>query len=241
MSSCFCQPSCASQCGAQWGGNLGESHRTRTSQGTFPNVAPATAPMRNITGALSPDEFDLLCTHLKALSPSTMTPFQADPLAFAAFRMASSGERARLVDLLAERCPRAIPPAPIEFTLAAEEWRGKLTNGFAVPVDACRAARNDEARATLLDAMSAAMPSLRAKIPDNVSFISAVEAWHSVHKGQLPPLRARYVFAWQDHRFAHGAEELFETHESRVLALPGIRRGFPPGNPIPSLRRIVGR
>lgn len=167
--------------------------------------------IRKLVGALSAEEFELLCAHVISLTPSTMTPFQMDLLAFAAMRMARTGDRERLVGLLAQRCPRAIPPAPIEFTLAAEERRGKLPDGFTVLVDAYRAATNDEARATLLSAMAAAMPSLRAKNPDDTAFVAAVESWHAARRGQLPDLRPKYVFAWQDHRFDQGNEDLFET------------------------------
>jgi hypothetical protein len=55
------------------------------------------------------------------------------------------------------------------------------------------------------------MPSLRARTPDDAAFVTAVEVWHDGHRGRLPSLRSRYVFAWQGHQFAQGNEELFET------------------------------
>lgn len=166
--------------------------------------------MRNIISALSAEDFELLRSRLLKLSPSEMTAFQNELLGFAVLRLARNGEREQLVSFLAARCPRAIPPAPIEFTLAAEERRKKLPDGFTVLVEAWRAAKNDEARATLMQALASAMPSLRAQTADDTQFVTAVEAWHAAQKGQLPELRPQYVFAWQDHQFSRGNEELFK-------------------------------
>ena len=166
--------------------------------------------MRALVEGLSPEEFEQLRAGLKAVKLSVMTPFQRNVLGVAVRRVMLSGDRAALVGFLAERCPREIPPAPIEYTLAAEERRGKVTDGFTVLVDAYRASANDESRAALLDALASALPSLRAQTPEDDAFVDAAEAWHTAHKGRFK-LRPRYVFAWQDHRFSEGAEELFET------------------------------
>jgi hypothetical protein len=85
---------------------------------------------------------------------------------------------ARLIPLLAARCPRYVGLRSIEFVLAT----AGLQNPVEVMVKAYGQAKSDPVRHTLFDALSSAFPSLRSRATSEEQFIKACLEWYSARR-----------------------------------------------------------
>ena len=141
--------------------------------------------LSKVVNALSDEEASELLDYMKAKRLDELTSFEAGALGMLARKLGKSGDRERLVSLLSNNCPREVGPVTIEYDLAVDERMKKMPDAFVALVEAYRVAQNAQAKATLLTALSDALPSLRASIPNDDAFVSACAEWHRKNRGRF--------------------------------------------------------
>jgi hypothetical protein len=130
-------------------------------------------------------EQEKLIYYLTGKTTDGMTNLDWDMIEALVRVLATANDEKRLVGLLSRRCPRAMGGIPIEFDLVTRTmW---LRNPILVLVSSYKDATNEEAKKTLLDALSSAFPSLRKQIPEDRQFVDACEKWYQENRERAVP------------------------------------------------------
>ena len=164
--------------------------------------------LSKVVMALSEEETAELINTMMTEIPAEEDAFKQGVLGMLVRSLWRKGDRQRLVSLLTVACPREVGPVTIEYSLAVAERTKRMPDAFTVLVESYHAAKNQYAKATLLTALSDALPSLREEFAADDAFVQACADWHQKHRGRFK-LSSKYVFAWQDHRFTQGSEKMF--------------------------------
>ena len=164
--------------------------------------------LSKVVMALSEEETAELINTMTTETPAEGDAFEQGVLGMLVRSLWRKGDRQRLVSLLTVACPREVGPVTIEYSLAVAERTKRMPDAFTVLVESYHAAKNQYAKATLLTALSDALPSLREEFAADDAFVQACADWHQKHRGRFK-LSSKYVFAWQDHRFTQGSEKMF--------------------------------
>lgn len=119
----------------------------------------------------------------KPTAVSEMSEYEQTLLAAFVVRGIRQQDRELLRRVLSVKCPRYIAAAPVELYLAQSD--PQFPDALLILFDSYKVSANEEARATLYEALSHFCGISRKDFNDDLGYISAVEDWYVKNKDRV--------------------------------------------------------